>query len=207
MGDSKTLAKAKMELEELYLGIPDDSVDLTFQDLADVKQNINASEKKKSSSMKPIQEAKTPKQSSSLTKLPSLDFNKGLQASKNHHHHRHHLHHVGDGHTFDSHKGHGHVVHHHLHHDEEGMHASHGNHRYGDGDHQSHHGFRHAVLESSMAYDDVSVISMTSMYQGKGGRARRPGIPHSNICTICSTYIYIFRHRCLVTTSKFQFNS
>lgn len=40
MGDLKTLAKARMELEELYSGIPDDSVNLTFQDLAiHVKQS------------------------------------------------------------------------------------------------------------------------------------------------------------------------
>ncbi|XP_039132684.1 uncharacterized protein LOC120269415 [Dioscorea cayenensis subsp. rotundata] len=30
------------------------------------------------------------------------------------------------------------------------------------------------------------------------GVRRRPGIPHSNICAMCDTYIYIFRHRCLV---------
>uniref|UniRef100_J3L8F6 Uncharacterized protein n=1 Tax=Oryza brachyantha TaxID=4533 RepID=J3L8F6_ORYBR len=27
---------------------------------------------------------------------------------------------------------------------------------------------------------------------------RRPGIPHSNICALCSSYVYLFRHRCLV---------
>ncbi|CAH9129319.1 unnamed protein product [Cuscuta epithymum] len=26
----------------------------------------------------------------------------------------------------------------------------------------------------------------------------RPGTPHSNRCTLCRTYIYFFRHRCLV---------
>nr|GMD18794.1 Extra-large GTP-binding protein 3 [Ipomoea batatas] len=30
------------------------------------------------------------------------------------------------------------------------------------------------------------------------GRRRRPGTPHSKICTLCSTHAYIFRHRCLV---------
>ncbi|KAF9661907.1 hypothetical protein SADUNF_Sadunf19G0117700 [Salix dunnii] len=33
IGDLKTLAKAIMELEEYYSGVPDDSVNLTFQDL------------------------------------------------------------------------------------------------------------------------------------------------------------------------------
>nr|POE59999.1 hypothetical protein CFP56_03593 [Quercus suber] len=48
MGDLSTLAKARKELEEMYLGIPDDSVNLTFQDLAVATQN--ATDKKKSNS-------------------------------------------------------------------------------------------------------------------------------------------------------------
>ncbi|KAG6738163.1 hypothetical protein POTOM_059725 [Populus tomentosa] len=93
MGDLKTLAKARMELEELYSGIPDDSVNLTFQDLAiHVKQSKNSPPEKINTSTttkEPIQEATTPKQASPLTKLPSLDFNRGLQASKNHQQPRH----------------------------------------------------------------------------------------------------------------------
>ncbi|XVF05860.1 hypothetical protein REPUB_Repub05bG0209500 [Reevesia pubescens] len=212
MGDSATLAKARMELEELYLGIPDDSVNLTFQDLADVKQKAKASDqKKKSTSTEPLQEAKTPKQGSSLTKLPSLDFNRGLQATKDHshyqqhHQHNHYLKHAGyEDNNFDSHIEMG--QHHHRHHeyDSQNMHAL-NNHQFGIGDqsHRSHATsprthteFRHG-LEKSVAYDDVSVVSMASTYHERGQR-RPPGIPHSNICTICSTYIYIFRHRCLV---------
>ena len=34
MGDKATLRMARQELEDLYLGVPDDSVDLTFKDLA-----------------------------------------------------------------------------------------------------------------------------------------------------------------------------
>jgi hypothetical protein len=77
MGDVATLAKARMELEELYLGIPDESVNLTFQDLAEVTQNVKASEKKKSTKMEPISEVKTPRKGSPLIKIPSLDFNTG----------------------------------------------------------------------------------------------------------------------------------
>ncbi|KAJ0006902.1 hypothetical protein Pint_30610 [Pistacia integerrima] len=176
MGDKATLAKARRELEDLYLGIPDDSVNLTFQDLAEVKQtsNVSALEKKNSTLLlEPIQEVKTPKHSSlPLNKLPSLDFSKGLDS------------------IVDSHKGHR-------------GHAISPIHRYGEDEHRRHSispkkraEFRHAV-ESSMAYDDASVMSMASTYQGRG-QCRRPGIPHSNICTICCTYIYIFRHRCLV---------
>lgn len=196
----KSLANARMELEELYLGIPDDSVNLTFQDLANVKDNANAAEKKKPTSMEyTIQQAKN--QASPLNKLPSLDFKRGLQESKNNYHH-HHL----DldlashgGHKFESHSA-SPRHHHHLHHGADGLHD---HHRYGYDDHRpSHHGhaeFR-CGMENSRAYDDRS---MNSMYEERGGRARRPGIPHSNICTICSTYIYIFRHRCLVRRKKF----
>ncbi|XVF46115.1 hypothetical protein PTKIN_Ptkin03bG0000800 [Pterospermum kingtungense] len=165
MGD---LAKARMELEEMYLGIPDDSVNLTFQDLADMKQKANASDKKKSTSVQePLQEAKNPKQGSPLSKLPSLDFKRGLQAT-NDHIQEHGYEDMDMGHHHQSHRSHA----------------------------TSPRGNRHG-LERSLAYDDVSVISMASTYPERGQR-RRPGIPHSNICTICTTYIYIFRHRCLV---------
>ncbi|KAI3410820.1 uncharacterized protein J3R85_018427 [Psidium guajava] len=49
----------------------------------------------------------------------------------------------------------------------------------------------------SMGHDDMMSMSM-SVSMAAHGQRRRPGIPHSNICTICSTYIYMFRHRCLV---------
>ncbi|KAF8018730.1 hypothetical protein BT93_H3586 [Corymbia citriodora subsp. variegata] len=55
------------------------------------------------------------------------------------------------------------------------------------------------VENGSMGHDDMTSMSMSmSMSMAAHGQRRRPGIPHSNICTICSTYIYIFRHRCLV---------
>ncbi|KAF9670953.1 hypothetical protein SADUNF_Sadunf13G0122700 [Salix dunnii] len=204
MGDLKTLAKARLELEELYLGIPDDSVNLTFEDLAiHVKQHTSSATSEKitttttTTNLEPIQEVKTPKQAAPLAKLPSLDFNKGLQASKNHHQ-SHHLEHVAEGHPFDqSHK-------HYLH---DGTHRPYGSaDQYHD---QSHHGHENIgtkspsksrfAMERSREYDgDVSVMNMNSLYQERSGRPRRPGIPHSNICTVCSTCIYIFRHRCLV---------
>ncbi|PNT08386.3 hypothetical protein POPTR_013G157100v4 [Populus trichocarpa] len=204
MGDLRTLAMARMELEELYLGIPDDSVNLTFEDLAiHVKQHISSTTSEKinttTTSLESIQEVvQTPKQAAPLTKLPSLDFNKGLQASKNHHQ-SHHLDHVSEGHPFD--KSHKHYLH-------DGTHRPYGSGgQYHD---QSHHVHANIgpkspsksrfAMERSREYDDddVSVMNMNSMYQERSGRPRRPGIPHSNICTVCSTYIYIFRHRCLV---------
>uniref|UniRef100_A0A2N9J3U2 Uncharacterized protein n=1 Tax=Fagus sylvatica TaxID=28930 RepID=A0A2N9J3U2_FAGSY len=156
MGEKATLAKARKELEEMYLGIPDDSVNLTFQHLADVTQNISDHKKKP---------------------------NQALQASNNHHHH--HLDHK-NGDLFK--------VHHH--HSLGGDESHHGHRNHAINSKVDHSAFGHA-MEGSIAHDDASVMSMASMYQERGGR-RRPGIPHSNICTICSTYIYIFRSRCLV---------
>ncbi|KAK7853309.1 hypothetical protein CFP56_036168 [Quercus suber] len=92
MGDLSTLAKARKELEEMYLGIPDDSVNLTFQDLAVATQN--ATDKKKSNSKELNPEViKTSKEGTPLLRIPSLDFSQALQASNNHNHNHHHHHH------------------------------------------------------------------------------------------------------------------
>ncbi|KAG6401351.1 hypothetical protein SASPL_138205 [Salvia splendens] len=166
MGDKKTLTMARKELEDMYVGVADDSVNLSFQELAQVMHNKISP----STTMSPISEAAPPKNSSSaLSKLPSLDFSRALQhASLNNHHH----------HQGDSHRPHGH-----------------------------HHGVgirSPAPMDhrSFTSYDDMSHasdMSSVSPYGGVGGRRRRrPGIPHSNICAVCSTYTYIFRHRCLV---------
>ncbi|KAK3188490.1 hypothetical protein Dsin_028051 [Dipteronia sinensis] len=193
MEDNKaaTLAKARRELEDLYLGIPDESVNLTFKDFAQIKPPppppqptttiLELIPEISSSSSANKHDSTT---TSSLHKLPSLDFSKVLRESNQNqpHHNRHY-----DG----------------------GLNQDHRNHHH----HEDHRGGRRAIspekreefrraVERSMAYDDASVMSMSmaSGYprdQNKAQR-RRPGIPHTNICTICTTYIYIFRHRCLV---------
>lgn len=184
-----------MELEEMYMGIPDESVDLTFQDLAKIKQNPNSLHNKNLPNMElPISENNTNVEEnlSPLRRLPSLDFSKGLQASNQHHHHhdRHPLERINEDdviHRFNSH-----------HHNKELSHQydHHGQHMMSSNA-IAHSGFRHAV-ESSMVGDDRS---MASVYQERIVGRRRPGIPHSKICTVCSTYIYMFRHRCLVCLS------
>ncbi|KAK8554810.1 hypothetical protein V6N13_118491 [Hibiscus sabdariffa] len=189
MEDTATVAKARMELEELYLGIPDDSVNLTFQDLADMQRKANPSDDKKKSTsmaMDTLHEHKTPTQVSSLSKLPSLDFSRGLQEIG---HHEHYPEESGSDMEMDHHRP------------RHNIHAL-KDHQYGIGDQpvhatspRAHTEFRHGA-EKGSAYDDLSVVSMASSYPERGQR-RRPGVPHSNICTICSTYIYIFRHRCL----------
>ncbi|XP_075079699.1 uncharacterized protein LOC142164866 [Nicotiana tabacum] len=251
MGDLETLAKARRELEDLYLGVPDDSVNLTFEDLSEVrphnKQQHNNATLSSSSSDKKINfqkevmmsDVSEPLPSSSLTKLPSLDFNRAFEniviennyhtnnhvyqdyrQPQNHRHHvmeenamlhgrhsdhHHNLHHgyggrggyhhreihahyhghgAGHHHSMDGHEGHG-AGHHHGH-------VVHGGHHHPYGSHGRMH-----VVGNSMSYDhDMSQMSGISMVS-TGGR-RRPGIPHSNICTVCTTYIYLFRHRCLV---------
>lgn len=212
MGDKATLSKARKELEDMYEGIPDDSVNLTFQDFADLSISTTADKRKPTHTLDPISELKSSK---SLAKLPSLDFNRALQASKNNHRinddvvdpYNHHLPHQNNHHHLDtnSHRGH----------------AAPGGHRYGGGDHHGGHqghNLNHHMMSShggvemssismaSTTYDhhDVNSVSMASnaMYQQDRAGRRRPGVPHSNICTICSTYIYIFRHRCLVNIQK-----
>lgn len=106
MSDRETLAKARRELEELYLGVPDDSVNLTFQDFAEVSQSVAPTGGKKKPSTQPKGHLKkmdsisesTPKRDhfapSHLTKIPSLDFSRGLEevssAASPYHHHQHH---------------------------------------------------------------------------------------------------------------------
>ncbi|CAK9179622.1 unnamed protein product [Ilex paraguariensis] len=214
MGDIATLAKARRELEDLYLGVPDDSVNLTFQDLAQVQQQqIISLEKKKSAKIEFISQV-NPKKEGSLSStsppiptLPSLNFNSGLQASSNQYNHHHVLNVVVSPRNRRSHpvnenglhmsRGH-HLVNRETH---DGDYVHHRDHTGAHGHHHEHQasllGFRPA-FESSVVYDDISHLSGTSMASKKptlerGGR-RRQGIPHSNICTICSTYTYIFRH-------------
>ncbi|GAA0144896.1 hypothetical protein LIER_05218 [Lithospermum erythrorhizon] len=219
MGDKATLEKARRELEELYLGIPDDSVNLTFQDLAQVQQKKiqqqhSLSLEKKTSP--PLISNQNDSSSSSLNKLPSLDFNQSIEASRQHfnndhiqypnfHHHiptdnHHNLHHM-PGSTTMSNPSENHL-HHHGHHQLGDHIHGHSGHHHG-GHYTGHHHAElghHGGVETSVSFSDMSGISMSSMMGGYNGKVerRRPGIPHSNICTICSTSVYIFRHRCLV---------
>ncbi|CAI9770740.1 unnamed protein product [Fraxinus pennsylvanica] len=120
MGDRSTLAKAKKELEELYLGVPDDSVNQTFQDLAEVRQLH--SEEKKTPPMDPFSVSRSNQKINAITlaKIPSLDFSKALESSSiqqnlprsphhvvrdNHHVSSHHRADEGDLHCVRGHHG------------------------------------------------------------------------------------------------------
>lgn len=260
MGDLATLAKARRELEDLYSGIPDESVNLTFQDLAQLQQHHHhptTTLERKKSGLNPISEAaaaasssaaSTPKREikisssssssssrSALTKLPSLDFNRAFEASNNHQQHNNNRHDKDHYHgnimNLQDSSGNQHGRHHYHHHrvdDQEELalhdYASQGgkypyDHHHPGNAHGHHHHPLHGlsghraddqrlgfISSSSMGFDDISSHKMSTgpnSFQANAAAAagagrRRPGIPHSNICTICSVYIYMFRHRCLV---------
>nr|GLL33568.1 uncharacterized protein LOC109173941 [Ipomoea trifida] len=88
MGDLETLAKARRELQDLYLGVPDDSVNLSFKELAEVTQRKAAAF---SSQLSLHKKSPPPSENSSklddkpppsLAKLPSLDFNTYIKQDK-----------------------------------------------------------------------------------------------------------------------------
>lgn len=216
MGDNKAnITKARLELEEMYMGIPDESVNLTFQDFAEVRQISN---NKKPESISQVNKKKK-EGSSSLKKIQSIDFNRALQASSPHYNNHHHdmLEHINEKvvqnhhHSYSSPNNYSHHLNHIEGNHSHGHHAHYltmGHHHQSHSQSHNHHpvsprchvSIGHGV-ESNMDYhhnDHVSSMNMTSMYQDQRGERRRPGIPHSKICTICSTHVYIFRHRCLV---------
>lgn len=277
-GDIATLAKARRELEELYSGIPDESVNLTFQDFAQVKQlptttvaadhSNKSSMERKASGLVITSHNNIVKSSSSsaLTKLPSLDFSKAFEEASIIHHnsnnnnlqHNHettlnnscyvgtttdhqgstvhgrkfyssfmdhygeeaalhtsqlgtsteHPRAAGQDSNYKANYGHGNnVLHHHNgHHHQEISNTAPGHHHY---HHQQAAGImglnsdhRHDMISSSGTSSMMMSNNFTDSFQGSsigGTRRRRPGIPHSNICSICSVYMYIFRNnRCLV---------
>ena len=189
MGDKKTLAKARQELEDLYLGVPDESVDLTLRDMRGFQQNDveernlsfknmanvqqNGIAERKIANMEPIHEDSR-EDLNNLTKSPSLDFSKALQATK-----------ARDRHTVEDELYREHLARNNV--------KRNGN------------GLRPHAVESSPVYDDANVFSTVSRLEEKGGR-KRPGIPHSNICALCSEYIYFCRHRCLVRSLRSNLN-
>lgn len=166
MKKTNNVTKPRMELEELYLGVPDESVNLTFQDLAKLENKVKPLCPEPHASQQ-VQNSTTPH----LIKIPSIEFKTALHApspdSNNFRRHR-------DAHVDAVWDPYGRV----------------------DGGGRSPRGRAVGDVESagySVGYDDVSTASGRN-----SSRRRRPGIPHSKICTICSNYVYVFRTRCLV---------
>ncbi|CAN1179980.1 hypothetical protein LINPERHAP2_LOCUS34532 [Linum perenne] len=213
MGDNKirTVAMARMELEELYSGLPDESVNLTFQDMAQVEQQ------ERSGSM----DRREPGSIASLNKIPSLDFNRGLEATR-----------VVDGRSVVTEEDGGHrqgdstvmvessrSLDHNVscesvvstRQNSSGPlgspavnHVVSGSDRYQTPVSSTRHSYRppsSGGVTPSASYEasGTSVGTCgTPVYDVVIDKGRRLGIPHSNICTICSTSIYFFKNRCLV---------
>lgn len=239
MGDKATLRMARQELEDLYLGVPDDSVDLTFKDLpAASSWSFNAGAA--TAAPPPAEDDERERQKTALARSSTNIFTYKLESSDDgdvddggaklqladhrfvpaagldlpplsppppHHHHRQQQQHrVDDDHHDDDDQ-----CHHHHHHQKQ----------------QQHRGY---IVAAAAAGNNITTTSSTSTVVGEaaGGRRsrrfaggdeqwnnkqqhdpstivtssranyKRPGIPHSNICALCTDYVYLFRHRCLV---------
>ncbi|CAN4124245.1 unnamed protein product [Withania somnifera] len=170
MGDLETLAKARRELEDLYLGVDDDFVNLTFEDLSNVQPHTLSSslDKKIMSDHIAISKSEEPLPSRALNKFPSLDFSKAFEntVENNYHTNVHQNHHRPQKHVMEQNVMlHGHSDHHHE-----------------------------SILQGHSSHHHATLMDV----HGHHNYRRRAGIPHSNICTFCNTYLYLFRHRCLV---------
>nr|GMD61194.1 Extra-large GTP-binding protein 3 [Ipomoea batatas] len=154
MADLASLENARKQLEDLYLGVPDESVNLTFQHLLVQPP--------------PTSTPSGDQKSSNHSEQPILDFHPEPPNNP-------------------------HVIN-----------AAAGDKLTGRGHHHAtpERGSRRAVglVERNNKYEkeDMSYVSGVSSMSVGRRRGRRPGVPHSNICTLCTTYIFLFRHRCLV---------
>lgn len=187
--DKSKLTNARNELEDLYSGVPDDSVNLTFQHLAEVtpKNVAHPPEKRRTYS--------APEEVRPLS--GSLDFNPVFEGSdrsdkpinqKNNQGRSLQNAYMADDSSYPDSP----VIHQFGQPYMIGGQTPMDNHHYND--HMASPYGGSGLISPVVGggkYGEMSVVDNT------GGR-RRPGIPHSNICAVCSTYIYIFRHRCLV---------
>nr|GMD69196.1 Extra-large GTP-binding protein 3 [Ipomoea batatas] len=157
MADLSSVEKARKQLEDLYLGVPDESVNLTFQHLL-VQPTTQPHPP-------PTSTPSGDQKSSNHSEQPILDFHPAPPEPPN-------IPHVN---------------------------AAPGEKLTGRGHHHAtpERGSRRAVglVERSNNKYEKEDMSYVSVGRRRG---RRPGVPHSNICTLCTTYIFLFRHRCLV---------
>ncbi|XP_019163097.1 PREDICTED: uncharacterized protein LOC109159439 [Ipomoea nil] len=162
MADLASLEKARKQLEDLYLGVPDESVNLTFQHLVQATTQ---------------QQPPATSSSSNHSEEPILDLNPARPEPPNNPPDNRH---VNAAPAADKLTGHG-------------------RHYHATPDRGSRRAVglveRSIIVGKKYEKEDMSYVSGVSM---SAGRRRRPGVPHSNICTLCTTYIYLFRHRCLV---------
>nr|GMD14044.1 Extra-large GTP-binding protein 3 [Ipomoea batatas] len=159
---------------------------------------------------------RSPQQDHPLQERSNLPTENPVTSAKSHSYHGHHDHHDTRVHAHQTIN-----ARHHHQHRKQILQRGHGGEAHGNNHatdmHDNVSGQHHAIPchDSSAcrhrhAYDHYDTVSRTSetMSTGSGvsatatppyqGRRRRPGTPHSKICTLCSTHAYIFRHRCLV---------
>ena len=173
MGEkAATLRMARQELEDLYLGVPDDSVDLTFKDLV-VRPPARAAVSP--TALAAIHEHDEKERNSKALLRSSTNIFTYKVESDN---------------------------------DDDG-----GEHRQG-GAATATAGFQLSPSPSPPPAGRRSRTAITPSAAAEGtderrsshhdlrrngglGHYRRPGIPHSNLCALCGTYVHILRHRCL----------
>ncbi|CAL5036171.1 unnamed protein product [Urochloa decumbens] len=216
MGEKATLRLARQELEDLYLGVPDDSVDLTFKDLASSSLPAPATAVV-SSKLSPVHEGdgdpdehkKKKTGGCALSRSSTNIFTyRPLEADR---------YDAGGG-ALGA--GGGallqlsppspaappqkarFVVPHHVDDDDDYVdryhHAAPTAGTAGEG---TAGGRR--IRSSHVADDDDAARGgghreRRGAVHSRGNNYRRPGIPHSNMCALCNNYVYLFRHRCLV---------
>ncbi|KAJ0975492.1 hypothetical protein J5N97_017457 [Dioscorea zingiberensis] len=83
MGDRATLAMARQELEGIYHGIPDDSVSLSFKDLASFQQSeVTVRRKSSMTQVREDPDESMKEKELELGESPSLDFSRGFQGTR-----------------------------------------------------------------------------------------------------------------------------
>uniref|UniRef100_A0A7N0VIF5 Uncharacterized protein n=1 Tax=Kalanchoe fedtschenkoi TaxID=63787 RepID=A0A7N0VIF5_KALFE len=227
------LAMARRELEELYMGVPDESVNLTFQHLADVHCQVTPPPPSSNLDINI-----KPSSFSASHKLPSLDFQRAMQVSRPNHYHHHQSPSSLDKDVYNLHHHHPDIVSTPM--DSATIitiasaRASSSNNNNSDYNMMNMHnnsGKYHTtvipgpVKNSMKKHQEIRSSSTTApppaaasdndmlmrrQYITAGNNKHimksppaasgvgHQGIPHSKICAICDTYVYVFRHRCLV---------
>lgn len=157
MGDGRTVMKAMQELEELYGGIPDESVDLTFKDFASMQQA--EPEEKKVISMNPkLHQEITQQDQDMKKKKKNISAESKIPHSTIIFHEQYHLNSVNN--------------------------------------------INHMMSSAHLREEEEE--EEEEKKQRGGRRKARPGIPHTNLCSLCNRYIHLFRHRCLVSLHSFN---
>ncbi|KAL9674282.1 hypothetical protein QQ045_030553 [Rhodiola kirilowii] len=181
---SKLASKALRELEELYMGVPDESVNLTFQHLADVKQHHRQfiqppppsddhDHNTKSSLLAPMDSSTNRDSVAAARASCNSDYNMMIYNGG-----QYHTSIISPGPTRNSTK---------LKQQDTTCSTPPG---------LASHNDDMTTRQQYGAASSKKQVMRSPAARGVG--VERRGVPHTKICAICDTYIYVFRHRCLV---------